>query len=113
MPKGKGPMSSLTKAALGRSLMSMNDLNIDSIKSELVQIRDRVNALIETLDKAVAKTDEEDKKEEAPPGTEANDGVQNEESQQQQQVVEEAAPEAVPAAAEVVVGTQEEYAMAS
>ena len=108
---GKGkPMSSLTKAALGKSLMTMKDLNIDSIKSDLIQIRDRVNILIETLDKALAK-EEENKPEE-----EAAQEVVNEEMHQQQadqdptQQKEDASGD-TPVVTEVV--PQEEYAMTS
>lgn len=53
--KGK-PMSSLTKVALGKSLSNLKGVNIETLKSDLLLIRDRVQELINTLDKAVVAT---------------------------------------------------------
>lgn len=51
------------KAVLGKSLMNLKGLSVASVKSELTQIRNRVNALLETLNnlpevKTEAKTED-------------------------------------------------------
>ena len=47
--KGTAKTSYPAKAVLGKSLANLKGLSVANVKSELTQIRNRVNALIETL----------------------------------------------------------------